>query len=101
MKSFIIILLATIGVFGVVAADSWPPKVSLPEALRLAEEHVRTNKIDTSQHCLSEIKVHTDLKGSHYWQVLWANADTNRWVSGVHFWIRVHMNRTVTHHGGE
>jgi hypothetical protein len=101
MKTFTVVLMAAFGALVVVACDSWPPKVTLPEALRLAEEHVRTNRIDTSQLCLSEITVHTNPKGNHYWQVLWTNADTNRWVSGAHFWIRVHMDRRITLVPGE
>ncbi len=102
MKRFTIIVLAA-GVLAVVAAekasDSWPPKLTLQEALRLAEEHVRTNKIDTSHQYLSGIRIQTDKDGNHYWEASWM--DTNQMVKGGYFLVRVHMDRTVTFVGGK
>jgi hypothetical protein len=103
MRTFTIILLAALGVLALVAAekvtDAWPPRVTLPEALRLAEEHVRTNKIDTSQQYLSAIRIQTDKNGSHYWEASWMH--TNQMVRGGFFMVRVHMDRTVTFIGGK
>jgi hypothetical protein len=98
MKIFIITLLAAVGFFAVVAADNktanaWPPKVTFSEALRLAEEHIRTNKVDTSHQVLSGLAIHTSPDGGQYWQATWSK--TNLWVSGGSFWVRVYMDRRV------
>jgi hypothetical protein len=85
-----------VGLFAVMAADkpvpAWPPKVTFAEALRLAEEHLRTNKIDTSRKFLSALKIHTE-PDKQYWQATWS--DTNQWVSGGFFQVWVYMDRRV------
>jgi len=103
MKAFIIILLAAVGFFAVIAADkpihAWPPKVTFPEALRLAEEHVRTNKVNTSHQFLSGLVIHTEANGGQYWQATWSH--TNRWIDGGFFDVLIDMDRRVILRSGE
>ncbi|MCX7591119.1 MAG: hypothetical protein N2255_05765 [Kiritimatiellae bacterium] len=100
MKSTFRLAIVTIslaGMWGVLCTAQnpalWPPPVlTLPEALQIAQEYVRTNKIDVSNHFLASVTLSVS-EGKDYWDVTWLN--TNRCVKGNWFLLRVDMSKKV------
>lgn len=77
-------------------ADAWPPAILIAEAIRLAEAHVKAERMDTAGHYLSSAQLRTD--GKLRWEVRWDDAD--RLVKGNWFIIRVGMDKQAeTVHG--
>ena len=70
-------LTAIVGPFSTSAAVDKParadgiPRVSLREAVSLADEFLRTNKIDTSHHQMLEGTLGIYPGGSNYWDLRW------------------------------
>ena len=82
--------------------DSLPPRMSLEQALQIAQTYVRTNKFDTSEQYLAGIVLRgagVGGDGKLYWEASWMH--TNPCVKGGFFLIRVHMDKTVTLIGGQ
>lgn len=74
----------------------WPPALSIGEAIRLAEAHVRAKQVDVSGHYLSGAVFKAD--GPFRWEVRWDGTD--RLVKGNWFVVRVGMDgRAETAHG--
>ncbi len=80
-------------------ADAWPPAILIAEAIRLAEDHVKAERIDTAEHYLSSAQLRTD--GKLRWEVRWDGVDRpDRLVKGNWFIIRVGMDKQAgTVHG--
>ena len=84
-----------------------PPPVTLPEALRIAEEYVRTDKIDVSHRYIYSA-VLAAFDGKDYWYVKWLPTDPFSSPEGEGFrrktpaWftLRIDMEKNVKHFAG-
>jgi len=92
-------LTAIIGPFSTPAAVDKPvrvdgtPRVSLREAVTLANEFLRTNKIDTSHHQMLEGTLGIYPGGPNYWDLRWS--PTNKTAGDGFIDVRIDMDRTV------
>ena len=102
MKKIIIItwlLMASCAFSAAPIQDAWPPKLTLPEALALAQDYVRTKNISTKDQFLSAIRLNAGPNGKIYWDITWANA--NKSAKGGFFDVRVYMDKKIDLRPGE
>jgi hypothetical protein len=70
------------------------PTLPLKEAIGIAEQHIISQKIDTSRHYLASVKVVRE-KAGDFWEAQWLLKDEQ--IKGGWFMIRVSMDKSVTH----
>ena len=71
-------------------ADALSPTVTITEAIRLAEAHVKAEKVETAGRYLSSAQF-LQTEGKARWEVRWDSTD--RLVKGDWFIIRVGMDK--------
>ena len=64
----------------------------------IAQDYVQTKKIDTSRQYLASVTLAVS-GGTDYWNVTWMN--TNRWLKGDWFYIRVDIDKKIEFRQGQ